>query len=158
MSHNHPLPDSVDELRRAEQFALGKSGVISEEIIATIPTRQNVKMVQVQGGVLQSFRFDIWDLVQDLLNDEVIARSCSWTFVEQQGENGERKFDELNSGLWWKEMEREAFGARVLAIILYADETTVSLNGRTLHPVYMTLGNIPVSIRYSAPIIVHTWC
>ena len=47
--------------------------------------------------------------------------------------------------MWWKTTEESLpVGARLLSIILYSDATTTDTLGKSqLHPIYVTLGNIP---------------
>ena len=48
--------------------------------------------------------------------------------------------------MWWKTTQESLpFGAKLLSIILYSDATTTDTLGKTqLHPIYITLGNIPI--------------
>ena len=48
--------------------------------------------------------------------------------------------------MWWKvTQESLPSGARLLSIILYSDATTTDTLGKSqLHPIYVSLGNIPI--------------
>ncbi|CAG8797546.1 6300_t:CDS:1, partial [Racocetra fulgida] len=50
---------------------------------------------------------------------------------------------------WWRNVEQNLpFGAHVMPIILYSDATLCDHLGKTSrHPVFMTLGNIPLNRR-----------
>eukprot|EP00301_Raphidiophrys_heterophryoidea_P015780 c24618_g1_i1.p1 GENE.c24618_g1_i1~~c24618_g1_i1.p1 ORF type:complete len:150 (-),score=6.53 c24618_g1_i1:359-808(-) len=49
--------------------------------------------------------------------------------------------------MWWQSQQAQAGNAPLLAVIMYADETTFNLEWGKVHPVYVTLGNLPISIR-----------
>ncbi|GET01209.1 hypothetical protein GLOIN_2v1783703 [Rhizophagus clarus] len=55
-------------------------------------------------------------------------------------------FIEQNTGKWWKiTQESLPTGSKLLSIILYSDATTTDTLGKSqLHPIYITLGNIPI--------------
>lgn len=48
--------------------------------------------------------------------------------------------------MWWKTTQESLpIGAKLLSIILYSDATTTDALGKCqLHPIYITLGNIPI--------------
>src|SRR5256884_6245431 len=50
--------------------------------------------------------------------------------------------------MWWKNTEGSLpTGAKLLSLILYSDATTTDMLGKSqLHPIYLSIGNIP------------TWC
>lgn len=54
-------------------------------------------------------------------------------------------YKEQNNGLWWKDTEASLpDGAKLLSIILYSDATTTDTLGKhQLHPIYLSIGNIP---------------
>lgn len=58
-------------------------------------------------------------------------------------------YDEQNSGNWWKRTQESIpIGSYLLSIILYSDATTTdTLGKKSLHPIYLTLGNIINKIR-----------
>jgi len=47
--------------------------------------------------------------------------------------------------MWWKTTEESLpYGAKLLSIILYSDVTTTDTLGKNqLHPIYVSIGNIP---------------
>ena len=49
---------------------------------------------------------------------------------------------------WWKEQQSQVGPyEKILALIIYVDETNVTFNGRNVHPVYISLGNLHVDFR-----------
>ncbi|GES94661.1 hypothetical protein GLOIN_2v1488317 [Rhizophagus clarus] len=55
-------------------------------------------------------------------------------------------YSEQNTGKWWKTTQESLpTGSKLLSIILYSDATTTDTLGKSqLHPIYITLGNIPI--------------
>ncbi|RHZ47714.1 hypothetical protein Glove_571g8 [Diversispora epigaea] len=88
--------------------------------------------------------------------DEILPaslRSCenflsaslrSYNEPEEEPEE-EKSYGEQNSGNWWKYAEESIpSSAFILSIILYSDVTTTDTLGKNLlHPIYLSLGNIP---------------
>ena len=58
-------------------------------------------------------------------------------------------YSEQNTGNWWKNAEANIpDGSKLLSIILYSDATTTdSLGKNSLHPIYISIGNISISRR-----------
>ncbi|RHZ80471.1 hypothetical protein Glove_135g39 [Diversispora epigaea] len=58
---------------------------------------------------------------------------------------GEKSYTEQNSGNWWKYAKASIpSSACILSLILYSDATTTdTLEKSSLHPIYISLGNIP---------------
>ena len=99
----------------------------------------------------QSFKcvmYDLWDTVQDLLNDGEHSEYAVFSYSETSLA-GNRSVSELWTADWWKlEQERLPAHSSILAIIFYIDETNVNFQGRNVHPVYITLGNLHVEYRF----------
>ncbi|EXX58341.1 hypothetical protein RirG_198910 [Rhizophagus irregularis DAOM 197198w] len=60
--------------------------------------------------------------------------------------NGESIYGEQNTGKWWKTTQESLpTSSKLLSIILYSNATTTDTLGKSqLHPIYITLGNIPI--------------
>ncbi|GES94545.1 hypothetical protein GLOIN_2v1785873 [Rhizophagus clarus] len=60
--------------------------------------------------------------------------------------NRESIYSEQNTEKWWKTTQESLpTGFKLLSIILYSDATTTDTLGKSqLHPIYITLGNIPI--------------
>ena len=58
--------------------------------------------------------------------------------------DGEKIYNEQNTGMWWKNTEGSLpTGAKLLFLILYSDATNIdTLRKSQLHPIYMTIENI----------------
>lgn len=83
-----------------------------------------------------------------------------WAFEETFNEHGDRTFPEMWNGTWWETAEKSISNSmsdsdngdlscqKILAIILYSDKSLVNNSGKVaMHPVYLTVGNLPVTIR-----------
>ena len=95
--------------------------------------------------------YDLFGLATDLLNDGDHKHHVQWQYSPEYLVVGHAQvYCELWSANWWKR-ELEAVGpdAKILAFILYVDETNVTFNGRSMHPIYMSLGNLHLSFRYT---------
>ncbi len=143
------MPANSAELRQVESSLLANSGILTEPIDVSVPVDTiGDSMVAVQGQQLATLRFDLWSVVKDLLSDPLLARSLVWRFSWCANQQGHRTVGELHTGDWWREQQQQlGQDANILAEIIYADETTINLKGRSLHPVYITLGNIPWEFR-----------
>jgi hypothetical protein len=59
-----------------------------------------------------------------------------------------RVYSELWTADWWRSQQANlGVEANILAVIPYMDETPVTFNGRNMHPVYVTLGNLHTTYR-----------
>ena len=64
-------------------------------------------------------------------------------FVLKNGK--ENIYKEQNNRMWWKTTQNTLpIGSKILSIILYSDATNCDTLGKSqLHPIYLSLGNIP---------------
>lgn len=90
----------------------------------------------------------IFDAIKELLSNQNIFQHCVFKFKALYHE-GQRIYYEQYNGEWWERVQNSIpNGANVLSIILYSDATTCDQLGKiSEHPIYITLGNIPSSIR-----------
>ncbi|CCO35137.1 hypothetical protein BN14_09252 [Rhizoctonia solani AG-1 IB] len=90
--------------------------------------------------------------VKELLGN--IAYGKQLVFVPQKiylnGTGGQRKIDEMWTADWWNEIQAKLPpGATIIPIIISSDATQLTnfSGGKSAWPVYITIGNIPKSIR-----------
>ena len=116
-----------------------------------IPVSRNGLEMVNRWQDLKCVTYDLFRLASDLLNDGDHKNHVQWYYTpEYLTATGAQVFCEMWSGNWWKrEKDSLAPGAKILAFILYVDETHVTYNGRSMHPIYMSLGNLHLSFRYS---------
>jgi hypothetical protein len=145
------FPETVSDLKNVENMVLknGHLRVIDFNDF-TIPTsRYNVKMVS-SGGDMRCVTYDLKHVVQDLLNDGDHGQYAIFKFTPETSDvNGQRIFSELWTANWWERQQLELGPeANILVPLFYMDETPVSYNGRNMHPIYFSLGNLHVSFRW----------
>ena len=115
----------------------------------TVPlSRSGVPMVNVWQD-LKAVTYDLYHIANDLLNDGDHAQWAVWRHTADATEaSGKRVFNEVWTANWWKRQQDEVGpDANILAFILYVDETSVTYNGRNMHPIYMSLANLHLSFR-----------
>ncbi|RHZ85559.1 hypothetical protein Glove_64g126 [Diversispora epigaea] len=81
--------------------------------------------------------------IENLLSNPDIIKNFIYKYQFLQSD-GETLYSEQYSGNWWKNAEASIRPeAHILSIILYSDATTTdSLGKSSLHPIYISLGNI----------------
>ncbi|RHZ80265.1 hypothetical protein Glove_137g81 [Diversispora epigaea] len=86
----------------------------------------------------------IKNCIKNLLSNPDILKNLIFRYENSKIED-EKSYGEQNSGNWWKRAERSISNhANILSIILYSDATTTDTLGKSsLHPIYVSLGNIP---------------
>ncbi|RHZ79629.1 hypothetical protein Glove_143g82 [Diversispora epigaea] len=86
----------------------------------------------------------IKNCIKNLLSNPDILKNLMFRYENSKIED-EKSYGEQNSGNWWKRAERSISNhANILSIILYSDATTTDTLGKSsLHPIYVSLGNIP---------------
>ncbi|RHZ79615.1 hypothetical protein Glove_143g100 [Diversispora epigaea] len=86
----------------------------------------------------------IKNCIKNLLSNFDILKNLIFRYENSKIED-EKSYGEQNSGNWWKRAERSISNhANILSIILYSDATTTDTLGKSsLHPIYVSLGNIP---------------
>ncbi|RHZ79753.1 hypothetical protein Glove_141g115 [Diversispora epigaea] len=86
----------------------------------------------------------IKNCIKNLLSNPDILKNLMFRYENSKIED-EKSYGEQNSGNWWKWAERSISNhANILSIILYSDATTTDTLGKSsLHPIYVSLGNIP---------------
>ncbi|RHZ65586.1 hypothetical protein Glove_314g17 [Diversispora epigaea] len=86
----------------------------------------------------------IKNCIEILLSNSEILQHFIFKY-ENKKHQGEKSYAEQNSGNWWKYTEASIpSSACILSFILYSDATTTDTLGKSsLHPIYISLGNIP---------------
>ncbi|KAF0440738.1 zn-finger domain-containing protein [Gigaspora margarita] len=90
--------------------------------------------------------------IQNILEISNISQTFALEYEElyKTTKNGkENIYKEQNNRKWWKTTQSTLpTGAKILSIILYADATNCDSLGKSqLHPIYLSLGNIPTCRR-----------
>ncbi|RHZ47415.1 hypothetical protein Glove_581g6 [Diversispora epigaea] len=82
--------------------------------------------------------------IENLLSNPEISQLFVYDYKKLEIEN-EQSYGEQYTGNWWKKAKESIPSvAYILSIILYSDATTTDTLGKgSLHPIYISLGNIP---------------
>ncbi|PKY55433.1 hypothetical protein RhiirA4_427506 [Rhizophagus irregularis] len=110
-----------------------------------------IKVLEYDDEEYYLYHRPIFDAVKELLSNPDILKSCQWDFlpeyiINKDGQR-ERVYGEQWTGLWWERAHNSIGGGlkKILSIILYSDATTLDHLGKSSkHPVYLSLGNIPI--------------
>jgi hypothetical protein len=140
------IPSTFRQLKADEATVLDnvKMRVLNMSTVPELPfTTDGVCMVAPDQRLL-CMTYDLWQTIQDLLDDGEHAEHAHFRYEPQKhADGGDLVFGECWTGDWWKAQQDEAGPyASILALILYVDETNVTFNGRNVHPVYISLGNL----------------
>src|SRR5579859_4492157 len=87
---------------------------------------------------------DLMQCIKNILAVPDITQNLALSYENYERE-GESVYKEQNNGMWWKNTETSLpMGAKLLSLILYSDATTTDTLGKSqLHPIYLSIGNIP---------------
>ena len=147
-----PMPSTVLEIRKEESRVLQNAHLRVRDL-SDIPAPVSSKGIGMlcPGQDLKCVAYDLWDVVQDLLNDGDHHKHAVFKFKPDYDKSTkQRLYSELWTGDWWQRQQiRIGVGNNVLAIIPFVDETPVTFNGRNMHPMYVSLGNLHASFRYA---------
>ncbi|GAB1520445.1 hypothetical protein RhiTH_003520 [Rhizoctonia solani] len=141
-SSNHTLNKLLDKLPTAGP----KWRRITQKITGNITGANGKKLTEL----VEIWMRNILQVVEELLGN--IAYGKQLVFVPQKVylDDGKRKIDEMWTADWWNETQKKLPpGATVIPIIISSDATQLTnfLGGKSAWPVYITIGNIPQSIR-----------
>lgn len=110
-----------------------------------------------QPMVLQPSNSDKWpivyyhsllDTIQELMMT-IAPGNITLHHVKMATRHGERQYRELYHSQWWADVVHQSRVKQLVAVIVFSDATSVNFNGRSMHPVYITLGNFPRQVRNS---------
>ncbi|RHZ59157.1 hypothetical protein Glove_365g188 [Diversispora epigaea] len=88
---------------------------------------------------------EIYNFIEIEAIKEIVHIVPRFDTKDEYFHQGEKSYAEQNSGNWWKYTEASIpSSACILSLILYLDATTTDTLGKSsLHPIYISLGNIP---------------
>ncbi|EIN09278.1 hypothetical protein PUNSTDRAFT_113700 [Punctularia strigosozonata HHB-11173 SS5] len=140
--------------------ALGLSYKSSKELNTIIDTRipgrpkfQHSE-VAIGEGVYDLYSRDVIACIRDLFGDEEFAPLLVFTPEQHytNADKSERLYHDMHTGEWWwktqEAVEEKTPGATIVPIIISSDKTQLTLfRNKSAYPVYLTIGNLPKSIR-----------
>ena len=148
-----PFPVTVRQLRNVEKSVFNNATLRScsfEDIDIPVVTQTGVPMILVTADLI-CVTYDLIRVAQDLLNDGDHGVHAQFQYEEcVHPVSKVRQYGEMWTGEWWRRQHADLpDGSNILVPIIYVDETPVTHNGRNMHPVYMSLGNLYVDARYA---------
>ena len=145
-----PMPSTVLEVRKEESRVFLDARLRVRDLSDITPpiSAKGIAML-CPGQDLKCVAYDVWEVVQDLLNDGDHHEHAVFKFKpEFDNTTNERLYSEVWTGDWWQRQQiRVGMAKNIMAIIPFVDETPVTFNGRNMHPMYLSLGNLHASFR-----------
>ncbi|KAI0673077.1 hypothetical protein C8Q78DRAFT_970143 [Trametes maxima] len=109
---------------------------------------------EVMGAKFEMYARPILECIKALYSDPEHVRYLCFAPERHYADVDKtiRLYHDLHTGKWWwsvqKQLESENPGATIIPIIISSDKTQVTLfRNKTAYPVYLTIGNLPKSIR-----------
>jgi len=146
------FPVNCRELRKAEDEALKNERVTIINCPIAIPLSPDGHRM-CENRLVRLHHFDIWELCCNLLEDAEHRRWCKWSYEPSVNDSDSRQYGEMWTANWWRQNQSKLpsqMGSKLLCILLASDETQITLAGRKVHPVYLTLGNLHREYRQKA--------
>jgi hypothetical protein len=144
------MPSTVLEVRKEESRVFLDARLRVRDLSDITPpiSAKGIAML-CPGQDLKCVAYDVWEVVQDLLNDGDHHEHAVFKFKpEFDNTTNERLYSEVWTGDWWQRQQiRVGMAKNIMAIIPFVDETPVTFNGRNMHPMYLSLGNLHASFR-----------
>jgi hypothetical protein len=144
------MPSTVLEVRKEESRVFLDARLRVRDLSdITPPISAKGITILCPGQDLKCVAYDVWEVVQDLLNDGDHHEHAVFKFKpEFDNTTNERLYSEVWTGDWWQRQQiRVGMTKNIMAIIPFVDETPVTFNGRNMHPMYLSLGNLHASFR-----------
>ncbi|KAG2126251.1 uncharacterized protein EDB93DRAFT_1323762 [Suillus bovinus] len=130
--------------------------IIDHELPTGRPKFQQEQVV-VAGESFDVYYRDIIECIKSLYGDPDFARYL--TFAPEHHYTDEdqtvRLFHDMHTGKWWwntqKKLDQHCPGGTIIPIIISTDKMQVTMfRNKSAYPVYLTIGNIPKEIRFTA--------
>src|ERR1700731_903045 len=127
------------------------------KLVDSLPGRPQFKRneIQVAGEIFEVYYHDIIECIKSLYGDPEFSGQMAFMPEQHHINQGEvllRLYHEMHTGKWWWQtqtaIEQKTPGATIIPVILSSDKTQITLfHNKMAYPVYLTIGNIPKSIR-----------
>ncbi|KAF7974189.1 hypothetical protein HWV62_13231 [Athelia sp. TMB] len=147
---------NIDGLHEKLGLSYKNSRELNQIIDRELPSRPRFVRdeVTVAGETFDFYRRDILPCIEALYGDPDFAPHLKFAPERRYADPDHtiRVYHDMETGNWWWKTQAavEALkpGATIIPIILSTDKTQVTLfRNKSAYPIYMTIGNIPKSIR-----------
>jgi hypothetical protein len=142
-----PYPLSLADLRRAEQEVGGDVNVTEIRCPILPPTAKDGSPMCTGPGFHVLCKLDLKDVLFKLFSEEEHCKHAVFRFTPKFAADGSRIYDELWTAEWFEEQQMILIRLGVedpliLAIVIASDATSMTWQGRNVHPVYFTSGSL----------------
>ncbi|THU87904.1 hypothetical protein K435DRAFT_680843 [Dendrothele bispora CBS 962.96] len=147
---------SIPKLVEKLELSFSSANELNSIIDKNLPSRPEFKTetIIVHGEAFEVYFRDILECVKALFSEPDFAPYMKYA-PEKHFTDGTRKsrmYHDMHTGEWWWSrqviLDKEQPGSTVIPIILSSDKTLVTnFRGKSVYPLYMTIGNIPKEIR-----------
>ncbi|KAJ7783991.1 hypothetical protein DFH07DRAFT_727778 [Mycena maculata] len=127
--------------------------IIDDDLPGARPVFERQEIV-VGGEAFDVYFRPIMECVRALYGDPEFAQDLIFAPERQYADADKtiRLYHDIHTAEWWwktqKNLERRQKGATIVPVIISTDKTqTTMFRNKAAYPVYMTIGNIPKSIR-----------
>ncbi|KAF7972500.1 hypothetical protein HWV62_17870 [Athelia sp. TMB] len=145
---------NIDGLHEKLGLSYKNSRELNQMIDRELPSRPRFVRDEVAGETFDFYRRDIMPCIEALYGDPDFAPHLKFAPERYYADPDQtiRVYHDMETGNWWwktqKAIEALKPGATIIPIILSTDKTQVTLfRNKSAYPIYMTIGNIPKSIR-----------
>ncbi|KAI5776111.1 hypothetical protein EDC01DRAFT_780046 [Geopyxis carbonaria] len=106
--------------------------------------------VTVDGRAIPFLTRNIIDAAKYLIGQPCYKDYLQYAPYTQVNSDGERQFNEMNTGDWWHDTQKKLPRQATLVPLIFSSDETHLTNfsgGRKAWPVYMTIGNLDATVR-----------
>ncbi|KAI1786027.1 hypothetical protein LXA43DRAFT_1065395 [Ganoderma leucocontextum] len=147
------IEEVADRLALSYKTSRALNQIVDKQLPPARPRFERHEII-VGGEVQEVYFRDILRCVESLFGDHQFAPILLLVPERHYADEDHtmRVYFDMNTGKWWwatqKQLERNKPGATVIPIIISSDKTQLTTFGnKTAYPVYMTIGNLPKSVR-----------
>jgi hypothetical protein len=124
--------------------------LISKASWSALKWRQiNIVGITATPDTPQVYCRNVLEVIKSLFGNPMFCGEMHFRAERVFDENGKRLYNEIWTSDWWWEIQSKLpSGSTVIPIMLNSDATHLDILGRQkVHPMYITIGNIPKKIR-----------
>ena len=147
------IPGVVDRLRLSYKTMQELNHIIDTKLPNSRPRFQRAA-VKVQDESFDVYYRDIIQCIQALYGHAEFAQHLIFAPERHytDPDKTSRLYHEMHTANWWwatqLELEKDKPGATIIPVIISSDKTQVTTwGGKSVYPVYLTIGNLPKEIQ-----------
>ncbi|KAI0088972.1 hypothetical protein BDY19DRAFT_1006916 [Irpex rosettiformis] len=153
MSEMLSIPGLQDALDLSYKNSRELNRIIDHQLPSHRPRFQRAE-IELEGSTFDVYYRDVIACIRALFTDKSFAPYLVFAperhYSDERQEN--RLYHDMHTGKWWwttqEKLDRRSPGATVIPVIIASDKTQITLfGGKSMYPVYITIGNIPKQLR-----------